>query len=1059
MKRLTQKTMAVMLMCFMLLSTLTVGITVSAAVEKEPINTHVIDFEEYEEAVYEADADAENALTCFDQFNDNLFSYGTVQITSDENYGKIMRINKTKGSTLYAGNGSFYFYALYENGVPVHKSNGKLIVEFDVRFGNKPSWASALQVVPFARSGASVFSAANLVKSTNGGEIPGTNKSISDSEWHHAYVEFNLDACKYNARIDDIIIPEVDLPVPEDAANHNIYQYRIGTAMSRDYVDYDNITTSYIAPYTSEELEALASISANANQNVGKAITVIPTFEEEGLESAALYFEDTLITDAAVNGEAVTYVIPKDTTPGTYSINLSLTYTNGRQATKSQTIEVCAQGEPVNQHLIDFEEYEEATYTTNVAANAALAPLTDFTSNIFNKASITIKQSEEGDGHGKILAYDNFVAQMNVNNGFFMLPANMEAGKVVAKDTGKIVLEFDIKYKMNWNSKLCFVPVSAGMSRGTRSTIIDGDSVVGGKSIKSEDEKWIHVKLTCDLDKQTFSGSVGNYPVAEASFALSTSEPNLAYFMIDPQSSGAAANYINFDNFATYYIAPIEYTAEELESMATIEVSSRKVPGQVINITPSFEASKLDSAALYFGETLISDSAAYGKTIRYYIPEDTAFGDYDLTLKLIYKDGTEVTKTETVTVAAVPEAVESNFIDFEEYSDKVYETSDSVTSEVADIVLVNGNLFNYGTLEIATVPEKGKVVRLNKTKGNTLYAGNGRFDIPAVIENDAMVLKRTGSVVVDFDFAFGAENDWASAVQIVPYSKSGHGFSGVNFVSPGRVITGTGVSVADTDWHHAHVVFDVDNFTYTAMVDDTLLPAGALTPPADPGHYDFYKFMIGTAMSTGSTLYDNFKVSYIEGPAYKNATYTKSGEAYSAVALVASDAEELKLNVNVAYADSVASMVKLFVNGTEQTVEAAYASKVITVPLTGLEIAEGDEIRVYVSHDAVLSDGSYVNQPIDVTFTAAAADYIFTVADGKANAIIEIDAPVAAGSKCFMAAYKGDKLVGITTAKLSPAFYPSAHEAAELTLPADYDSVKCLVLNKNAKPLIDALVK
>lgn len=1058
--------MAVLLMCFMVISTLTVGTFVSAA-EKEPINHHMVDFETYETAVYTDMKAAAAAIPCFNSIG-NFTGKASLEIGNDSNYGKVFKINKIPDTaTLYAGDGCLYLPSLYVDGQKATKSSGKLVLEFDYQLGHGTHWRTGLHITPYPYSGNSVYSSIVLQDNNSGNGISGTKYKISDTNWHHWRIVFDLDKKTYTVDLDsNEAVLSGNVAFPENDAEKNIASYRLGVDMNTSYAAFDNIVTSYIEPYGAEDFEALASIVANDSQTVGKSITITPSFETAGIEHAALYFEDTLISAGLTSGQAVTYTIPQNITPGIYNINLSLTYAGGIQAAKSKTIEVCAKGEAINKHVIDFENYEIAEYTNATSANAALSPITDFNANMFSRTPVSIMESAAGDGHGKILAMNKVTAQINVGNGSFLVPANMEAGSVVGKDSGKIVLEFDLKFLQNWKYGMHITPVSATKQNGSGSYVIMENCQVGPTYISSESEKWLRVKLTYDLDKKVYYGSVGKYPVAETAFTLNSSDSNLAYFKIDNPTTGAPGveRYVHFDNFTTSYIPPIEYTAEELAGIAQIKTSGSQRAGNVVTFTSDIEVTKFESASLYLDNTLISDSVTPGNGVRYFIPSDTQIGDYTLKLKMNYSGIGEVVKEQTFTVYSADEAYDNiNVIDFEEYDEAVYTSSADAKAALKCFNEVNSNLFGFADVSIANDEQKGKVYRItkNKNEGNTLYAGNGSTYLPSLYENGSKAYKTNGKLSLEFDFSLSNGTNWASTLMVSPLSKSGYCVFDVKLLVSGGEIPGTGKYINDSNWHHAKIIFDMDNDTYSAWVDDIALPDGEMKFQSAAEH-NTYSYRICTQIYDMGwyTSIDNIKTGYIPTDLYKNSKFTKAGQTYPTAGLFDCDADRLIINVNKDYSESVSSAVKVYVNGAEKTVNASYSSKAISIPLAGLDIQPGDEVGVYVSYDATLADNTYANEAIDLSFTAAEANgTLFTVAAGKAKAVFEIDSYVPNGTVCYIATYKDNKLVGLAPTSLE--FSPSAAvcETQEVTLPESYDEVKCFVFTSSVKPLIKAIVK
>lgn len=1059
-----KKVVSLTLICFMLVSSMFVSVSSLAA---EPTNVHNIDFENFDEAVYTSRDAALPALTCFENIGD-LFSMATLEIANDDSHGKVFKIVKTPDTaTLYAGNGCFYIPALNGNGTKVSKASGKLVLEFDYSLGHGTHWRTGLHITPYPVSGNSVFPSIVLQDNNAGTGISGTSNKISDTNWHHWEIVFDLDAKTYTVNLDDKAnVLSGTVAFPENVLEANFASYRIGVDMNTSYAAFDNFTTSYIAPPTSEELAALASIKCVDSQTVGKNISITPTFEIGNAVSASLYFGDTLISDSVVSGEAVSYTIPADTALGSYDINLVVNYTDDRVAVKSKSIEVCGKGVAINKNVIDFEDFDVAEYTNATAANAALAPLTDFNSNIFSRTPVSIIESAEGDGHGKILAFNKVTAQINVGNGSFLVPANMEAGEVVAKDSGKINLEFDLKFLQNWKYGLHITPVSATKQNGSGSYVIKENCQVGPTYITSESEKWLRVKLVFDLDKKVYYGSVGNYPVAETAFTLNSSDPTLAYFKIDNPTTGAATvvRYVHFDNFTTSYIPPIEYTAEELAAVAEVKISGSQRAGNAVTLTPDYEVTKFESASLYLGDTLLSDSVTSDSGVRYFIPANTASGDYTLKLKMNYTGIGEVIKEQVFTVYSKDEAYENvNVIDFEQFDEATYTTAADAKAALTCFDQVNANLFGFADVSIAADEQKGKVYRVtkNKNEGSTMYAGNGSTYFPSLYENGAKAFKRDGKLSLEFDFAFSNGTNWATVLMVSPLSKSGYCKFDAKLIAAGGEIFGTGKYIKDSDWHHAKILFDMDTDTYSAWVDDVRLPDGEMKFESVAEH-NTYSYRLCTQIYDMGwyTSIDNIKTAYIPTSVYKNTEFTKASQNYATAGLIDSDAEALSINVNKEYSDSVASMVKLSVNGVEKTVAPSYASKVITIPLSGLALVPGDKVDVYVSHDAMLSDNSYADEIIDLSFTVGGQDgNMLAIADGKAKAIFETDGYVTYGTVCYIASYEGNKLVGLTPTELDFSPVSAVYETEEVTLPESYDEVKCFVFTPSVKPLIDAIVK
>ena len=106
--------------------------------------------------------------------------------------------------------------------------------------------------------------------------------------------------------------------------------------------------------------------------------------------------------------------------------------------------------------------------------------------------------------------------------------------------------------------------------------------------------------------------------------------------------------------------------------------------GNAVTLTPDYEVTKFESASLYWGDTLISNSVSAENGARYFIPANTATGDYTLKLKMNYAGIGEVVKEQTITVYAADEAYDSvNVIDFEEYDEATYTTAADAKAALA----------------------------------------------------------------------------------------------------------------------------------------------------------------------------------------------------------------------------------------------------------------------------------------------------------------------------------------------------------------------------------------
>lgn len=236
-----------------------------------------------------------------------------------------------------------------------------------------------------------------------------------------------------------------------------------------------------------------------------------------------------------------------------------------------------------NHHILDFESYPETvylhkssaeTYPDNyisyTRANARLAPVTNICKNMFTNGTLAIEQAEDA-SYGKVLTMKRLGETLYKDNGYFMIPANYKDGNASGVKSGKLVLEFDLNYMHNWKFGLYITPVSDGKNDGGCTTLIKENSYIGSVNIGSAvSEKWIHVKLTYNLDTMTYSGSVGDYSIVETDFTLNESDPNLGYYKIDVTMSGAG-RYASFDNFATSYIPGNDDDEEEVVADSDFE--------------------------------------------------------------------------------------------------------------------------------------------------------------------------------------------------------------------------------------------------------------------------------------------------------------------------------------------------------------------------------------------------------------------------------------------------------------------------------------------------------
>lgn len=362
------------------------------------------------------------------------------------------------------------------------------------------------------------------------------------------------------------------------------------------------------------------------------------------------------------------------------------------------------------------------------------------------------------------------------------------------------------------------------------------------------------------------------------------------------------------------------------------------------------------------------------------------YGKHTIELRAIYEDGTGE-RTVSQFTANLPQYV----MDFEKYPSKVYEVHKNegdegfqeelaavhkdVKNDIDCLHDINSNLFKYGTFEIGTDPQMGKVAKMNKTKGGTLYAGNGALFVPALYENGTPVQKKEGRLVIEFDFSFGMGTNWASVLQVAPHSKNGHNKLGLNLIHNSGVIPGTGKTLNDTLWHHAKAIFDLDTGRYNAWVDDIELPEGDILFPDSIHERDYYYYRIGVAMSRAGDFFavDNILVgcdgamgdfSGITDVDYVNGMGETVGEDG---ALVSRDVQKIILTTDRALnIDSVTeSNISVKLGGETVDITELLLSDdgyLVTLTLDNPGVSGNGESSVTLSENIQLSDGAKIGR-------------------------------------------------------------------------------------------------
>lgn len=321
----------------------------------------------------------------------------------------------------------------------------------------------------------------------------------------------------------------------------------------------------------------------------------------------------------------------------------------------------------------------------------------------------------------------------------------------------------------------------------------------------------------------------------------------------------------------------------------------------------------------------------------------------------------------------------------------------------------------------------------------------------------------SGRVSLEFDFYLNSHDN--AYMELTPYSIGQKPFtlngSDKYIIQKGK-IAGTDTTIG-TGWHHLEAIVDLDNKKIGITIDNIIMGQKDIRFPTDSGHSNLglYRIGIGTLVNTYWSI-DNIKTGYLGSEILKSASYVKGANEFAANKVISCDADSIKLNVRKEYGTFGENDVTVKVNNTNPvSVAAVYSDGNIEVPLTNLSIAEGDTVKVTVSHDARLVDGTYVDELVTIEFVSGNSEGgAIIVENGKAKAYLGIVSDTEVSATVYVVAYKDDALESITSNGVTISAGASSYESASLTLPSSYKEIKCFVWTKDdIKPYITPIIK
>lgn len=555
-------------------------------------------------------------------------------------------------------------------------------------------------------------------------------------------------------------------------------------------------------------------------------------------------------------------------------------------------------------------------------------------------------------------------------------------------------------------------------------TMDDAFTDLSGSILKKADGTQVNADITAAANTITIGQS------------LEAGEYNL---VIPSTAKVAATSYDTLALGGTLEI-PFEVVdpAVALEAAASINAPAEANAGTVITVAPAY-AEGATSASLYFGSTLISDSIS--SSVRYFIPADCVSGDYELKLVLTYPQITgSITKTTKVKVYPKGEPINKKVFDYEAYDEQTFATTSDVTSAFNWYKECKSN--TGLVYSIASDAQYGKVFKLSNNSTGAFLVGGAFFSFYTDASKTAY---NSGKLTLEFDVnvpVYAA----AATLQITPYSSNNQGWTGRNVINLNQV-EGTAYQGG---WNRVKLVYDLDNYTVSGTFGNIPLSQTSIAKPAS-GAANINSFRMGFRFDKNTAcMVDNITIGWVN-PLYKGASYVSGGNTYKNDKYFACDADSIGLIVSKEYGTLTSGDVKISVNGGAQTAAAAsYQSGVISVPLSGLDISEGDTVTINVSYDAPLAtDGAYADEPISVTLTAANSDCaVVEVASGKAVGYFAATCTSETAAKAYIASYLNDELVGVTPLDITLAAGSASYKTTEVTLPGNYDEIKLFVWNE-----------
>ena len=292
-------------------------------------------------------------------------------------------------------------------------------------------------------------------------------------------------------------------------------------------------------------------------------LTVTPTLPD-GITTAQMYFDDTLISDSVVSGSAIRYLVPDGTKAGEHTVSLVINSSMVSEATVSEAVMVYGKDEATGNVTIDFEDY-----TGTIAEDQAGCATGGDNVAVLEKSIGWLRGINHGNTAGvreidgnKVLSIYTTSTSGSYYNAYIMANAVENADKTYTNVTsGKAFIEFDVDFNSTWRRGVMVAPYdSSNKSLGVVEAISNQRGINSPEgTVPADGNCSCHVKIVFDFDNKVAGGSITmtdstGKTVTETlnETALPEDMKNISFYRVGVGTH--ENNWINYDNIKTGYI-------------------------------------------------------------------------------------------------------------------------------------------------------------------------------------------------------------------------------------------------------------------------------------------------------------------------------------------------------------------------------------------------------------------------------------------------------------------------------------------------------------------------